>query len=747
MNNLSRYSSDNLKTFIQSFKDLAHAKEGERGRIDVTVDPKSKKNTYKVAITYPKPEWWWGRVLQNTQRTVYGLFAEGHTSDEFFSKLKDLFVATQVCIEDMQHDTDAKKSKRLYRLKEAVQSAEKAIEYLVLTYQNQTSSYNKATEQRQTSALEDYRALAAHLQKRIASVGKAAEEHAEEHVLHLMRLLFPPAKAEGDLYAEHFNAHLTIPYLNKRGVQLALSRQFGAAFTAQIFQFYRLDNPAIEIISPTKVKCLIVSALANLNLDALQHMKALGEGSFFAPILNAFKGNASEWTDEQLCVCLARLRNFSQKWIKPSLVEKQPQFLKDLKFLAACRAVVNYMPIQDDQREHYFTLDEEGRRHVRFIDKKDKLYYLRHFGDSEFGAKKIAYALCRKNSNFIDGVLYPNFVNNRLKCQEAHKIVAQPGLYAIGSLPLRVDGASSEEPSYFEHTPSLRIIFRGSSDGDSWWRNLSPTERGKAGAYPEGPGSASYEAAQLNIHIKVEACLKILKAKFPQQSQFKIKLEGDSLAGTDIQRCLKVCALWLKESKEAAISAVELYAFSSPGVEKHVATEFVELVSSLPNTQFILRYFMADDDIVPSFGQMLMGWIPEKSKIPDNLLFSKFKFKWNSRYTQGSCVQTAKDSGCVAAVQVEVAGRLAAHQMRCLEYTEDKGLHCYSLLTTNRLDKQLKIGPDVEHIPVPHTFLENAEAINQQAMSGLFYVTEGLVNQAAKLGGCAPENSNVRGAN
>ncbi|MCE5316068.1 MAG: hypothetical protein LLG04_01720 [Parachlamydia sp.] len=741
MNNLSRYSSENLKTFVNNFKVLAHAQEGERGRIDVLVDPKTKRRTYQVAITYHKPETLYGKAWQNTTRTVYKLFAEGHDSEDFFNKLKVLFQDAKTCIEDMQHETDAKKSKRLYRLKEAIQSSEKAVQYLVATFQTSSSSYFMKQKERTTTALEDYQVLAEHIKRRVESVAKAAEEQAGGYVQQLTRLLFPPRQEGGDCYVDQFNANATIPYLNKKGVQTALSKQFGDTFIAQIFEFYALNKPEIEIISPTKVKCLIVSALANLNLEALQKMKDAGDHSFFAPFLARYPGNVKEWTDEQLCECLARVRNFSGDWIKNSLIEKQPQFLKDLKFVNACRAIINYMPIKDTHRDLYFSMEGEQRRDVHTVDKKDKLYYLRHFGHAEFDAKKISYNLCRKNSKFIEGVLYPNFVNNRLVCLEAHKIVSQPGLYAIGAIPARgIDHVSSaDDPPYVDHTPSLRVIFRGSSDADSWWRNLSPTERYSTTLFPEGPGSRSYEEAQKYIKKQIKECLKKLKEKFPQVNRkFKIILEGDSLAGTDIQRCLKYCAAWLGKLKETSISAIETYAFSCPGVEQEKADEFIQLVRKLPHIQFTLRYFMADYDVVPNFGATLMGWIPpEKSAtIPDNLFFAKFKFAWTSQYSKSSCVQATREKGCVEAVQNEVAGMLEAHKARCLEYTKEKEVFCYSHSTRIQGDfAYIKIGQDMDN-PIANKFLETVQAIDEQAMSGLFLMAGNAHNAVAEAVGC-----------
>lgn len=751
MNNLSRYSSDNLKTFVTNFKDLAVAQDGQRGRIDVEMDPNTDRNIYKVKIDYEKPVSKLGRFFQAATRTALNFTPYGQSSAEFFKRLTELFQDAKTCIEDMQHETDAKKSKRLYRLKEAIQSSKPALDYLLKTFTTGSSNLYQPRNDRETTAsqiLKDYEGLAENIQLRAGSVNKASEEQAERHVLNLMGLLFP--SKQPDLYAEQFNANLTIPYLSKKGVQTALGKQFGDAFIAKIFGFYELNKPEIEIISPTKVKCLIVSALANLNLEALQNMKRLGEDSFFNRILSAYPANVTDWSDDQLCECLARVRNFSGGWFKKSLVGKHPQFLKDLKFVAACRAIVNYIPIQEGQRERYFSLDEQGRRDVRYFDDKEPLYYFRQFGDAEFDAKKIAYALCRKNTDFVEGVLYPNFVNHRMKCLEAYKIVAQPGLYAIGAIPARAveDKPSQDDPPYADHTPSLRVIFRGSADGDSWWRNLSPAEKTKAkkgiSLFPQGPGSNSYEKAMREIHDSFSYCLKKLKDKFPEpiDRRFKVKLEGDSLAGTDVQRCLRACALIMSTSKlePLPISAFELYAFSAPGVEQDVADEFVQSVRILKNTQFIVRYFMADDDVVPQFGQTFLGWLSEKSDIPDNLLFSKFQFRWVTPYTQGSCIKSTRENGCVEAVIIDIKGRLEAHKTRCLDYTEDKGVHCYSLLTRNRSDfNEIKIGQDMTN-PIKNKFLESAAEIHQHAMSGLFLQKEYVVNTLAIWGGCAPED-------
>lgn len=223
------YSFEDLKTFGHNFRELAKAKEGERGRIEVNVDAKTGKKTYKVVIDYQAPATYWGKVYQGLQRTVYG-----HHSDDFFNQLKELFADAKLCIEDMQHETNAKKSKRLYRLKESVQGSQTALSHLVDCYVTGKSNRNPIASPQTESQPHDqqpkpktpreklaeetqtiFKDLSLHVQHRVAQVVTASEAGAEIQTLELMKLLFPPHR-DPDPFVINFHTNASIQFLNKK---------------------------------------------------------------------------------------------------------------------------------------------------------------------------------------------------------------------------------------------------------------------------------------------------------------------------------------------------------------------------------------------------------------------------------------------------------------------------------------------------------------------------------------------------
>lgn len=632
---------DQPSNYIQTFETLARLKKKERptltfeeNRCEISVYSSPNNPAKKL---FQAGERWWNNTT--TTKEIGDL--------KYFYKCIKRFVLNPTS--DVMAYLDY-----LYRLKNITQRfLDVGLVNYSETCRGGKSNFKKPPPEKLESRKEGvdllekkYIKLVNLIQTQIDEYSGTNSERAYQYTRTIMAQMFIPGMDEKKLL--NATKDFGVDKVLLEGVKKAFIEQFGETFYNSLANLYHLDSKGV--LTQSEIKCLVMSAAANLTMEAILHMHAQGENSLFKPFFDLFPEQLDYWAPESLCQFLQIFRESVYKtWIDRAY-NCSEDFLntvkEDLKWLKTLEPIADH-PTADGAIGY------------------------RRFGFAETEAREFVYALCKKNRYFQDGILFVDYDENRkLRCMKASSVIAKPGLYGIAILPV----ANSENPV-------MQIIFRGTDDIDSVMRDVSLRQRASS-KLVEGPGRRSFDESRNEIRNNILKIAKNLTSEFPS-APITIQFIGHSLGGTDAQRALAFCTPSLLKINPR-IESIQLYTFNSPGIEKDIANTFIETVNDHPQTIFKLRYFKNAHDALQELGAVFLGY-SSNGLSPDNLKISVFKF---TAPMASSARQWIKNL---------IPRRRHYHSHLGVSSLDGKA-YCEYVKTTNSDDESLKVG-EAEDLP------------------------------------------------
>lgn len=402
-----------------------------------------------------------------------------------------------------------------------------------------------------------------------------------------------------------FTDYKKIEYYSNDEVKSLLTGLFGKTATNSVFCWYKSIEK--KHISSITVHALVIGIVSNLTEKDLDVIEKNLQDPYFIHINNQIFLKISDPVERKVEL-LRKLRDIpllpKTPFIKQETERRgfQDQLAKDSEFLSSCRWIDN-IAITPDK----------------------KTYELKKFSYSEYLSRVIIYGLEAKGNfaAFQPGTLIPVPLYNevagkeQIVLMETHRLVSKGGLHAIVLIPSKMNMLHRDQ------TLPVQIIFRGTQCTSAWNRNLNLLEKQQMYGW-EGPGGASFSKSRLAILEELQNILSFL----PPHPSIKIEIFGHSLGASDAQRMCVLLTEALKEEEvkpNKEVKEINLFCYNAPGVEDVLNQRFLEIVESLSDIKFQLRYFKVAHDPIQTAANQLLGYCFREEEPIKNLFISVFK--------------------------------------------------------------------------------------------------------------------------
>lgn len=408
-------------------------------------------------------------------------------------------------------------------------------------------------------------------------------------------------------------------------IKTTLTSLFGARIVNDVFAFYKLESKGV--LSSSDIQALCIGIKANFTYDDILFL--VKDGTFLNPKVFE-KLYPISLEEEKVLQILEELRkNRDLSTLRPCY---EAQAKKDIQFLKTCDIHKLYLWHDD--------YDLPLQKH-------------QHYSEHEYIAKDIIYGLYSETDadvKFSKGVLFPCYTMNKgdegkkLSCLQAWPLPGGEGFYPALILPMTP-----------QDKVNAKIVFRGTADTDSKWRDVNPLE--KRSSAIEGPGICSF-------YNKLPTLLEGIKASFCELNCSKIDLEtlGHSLGASDAARFL---VNFLK-NKVVDIASFKLFAFNTPAISEEECMEFSKLSAAMSHLPIDCTYFEFEKDPCQGGGAMLPGYYSA-----DNVDVTVIHMDRINKFNQDGCVQLVNFHGCGVAIDYTIKDVCSKHGHRCFTEKDD----------------------------------------------------------------------------
>lgn len=613
-----------LKECSNQFKELALFKEGDQ----ITVSSgKIQKTTASTSILYNT---FWGQ-----------------NSEDAIRKINTLIVETKRLLDNPSHDplTIFKRLKHLSSLKaSAAQAVGTSLEAFKDTCQKGKAAVLSPTKTRAEDLGNQVENLRTTLLEKIIPLLDQEIDH-----IHATLELGKLAQAD-NLITFLFTGEAPINLClisqksySARHIKSTLTAFFGERIVKEIFSFYHLD--AKGVLKNADIQALTVGIKANLTQDDIAY---LVKNKTF--LQNTFPQTLKiEFLDEKATLdILDKLRNtycrkeidFSQSSSSYAL-----QLQRDLLFLEVC----------DHHKLYGWNKDFTH-----------SLYKLQHYGESEFLSKDFIYGLySTPGAKFSNGVLFPCYTMNRgdegkkLSCFQALHLPGGEGFYPALIIPAVPQ----------ENVPlKAKIIFRGTADNDSLWRDFSLFEIKSFGTI-EGAGAKSFEEKLPALKEGLKFAFEGVQQKFKIPS-IEVECLGHSLGASDAARFLVDLVKQLTAMLDVYPS-IKLFSYGSPGISEKECMDYLSHGEKSHEVPIHSTYFKVVGDIYQEGGLMLPGYFTEKQPMPKNVSTTVIVLDRVNIHNQDGCMALINDGGCGVAVDHTIQHTVTKHGQRCFTINDD----------------------------------------------------------------------------
>lgn len=436
------------------------------------------------------------------------------------------------------------------------------------------------------------------------------------------------------------------PYYSAEHLKTSLTLLFGKRIVLEVFNFYQLGSKGI--LSRDDIQAITIGIKANLTYDDILFL--VKNGSFLEAAFDGFLPIPS-LNEENVLKTLHLLRDsYPKDRIDLSNLQKKPpcyaaQLKRDLNFLITCDLHTQYA--WNDDCDH-------------------SLFNHQHYGEPEYLAKDLIYGLYSETDSgavqFSKGALFPCYTMNKgdeekkLSCFQAWPLPGGEGFYPALVLPMIIT----------ENAPlAAKILFRGTADSASIYRDINPLDKGTMGI--DGPGMKSFYEKLPKLQEELKITFNELQMTY-KVTDFHVGCYGHSLGATDCSRY----ALELVKNK-IPVSSIQLFAMNPPAISIPECLDFINL-SEEYKLPVECTYFKVIGDTYQEGGAVLPGYFTSEKTLPSNVSVNVVVLDRTNKYNADGCIQLIHYEGCNTAVNHTVQHTVTKHAQRCFTLKDDVNL-------------------------------------------------------------------------